>query len=812
MKKKQQKQEQSTGDWLAFATNQSEKIDAFVTLRSAQLMREIPGLILVAIGGYGRRELAPASDIDILAYCPAALSAPQRRKISALTGWDWPDGQSPSLLIHDTESLAKLIHSDIGALTSLLDRRLVTGSKAGMKALDKLVDAHVAARGVIPLIAAKLAEQDARHKSMGDSRYHLQPDVKEGKGALRDVHTLRWLAQLIFKSADTAALVKAKILSREEATRLQRAHSFFSNVRYHLHSHAGRAQDRLAFELQPVIAAQMGYDIGDPNARAEAFMRDYFRMTQETGYLTRIVCAALEDQALATGGTTAGRRKPAIYEEFDGFAIRNNRLLATAAHDFKKDPAQLIHLFRASQTSGMDIHPDTLRHVSHLLPDITKKLRNSTAAYALFFDILCDDRNNAITLRRMNEAGVLLALIPAFANIHVHMQYDMYHTYTADEHTIRACGILHDIAAGRLQSVAPLATSIIPTLAMPRLLYLAMFLHDMAKGSGDDHAKAGAQLARDMAPSFGLDGAQTDMLAWLIENHLLMTMIAFKRDLADDKTIDDFVEIVQSPERLKMLLPLTVADIMAVGPDIWNNWKAGLLRQLYHLAYARMTGIQAEKDTKELAYFEKTISKITPHHGSRITLFQGSGDTSQLVVSTPDRKGLFATLAGAIAAAGANIVQARIFTRTLGDALDVFDLQDQAGRAYENEKFIIKTIKRALDGTLDIDEEIKLRRSQQARSKRANSTPPARVIIDNTASYLHTLVEINAADRPGLLYDITATLTAEGMNIHAAKVATFGRHAVDVFYIKDKTGLKIEHPERLASLEKALKIGLESKA
>ena len=811
MKKKQQIQEQSTGSWLTFATNQSEKIDAFVTLRSAQLQREIPGLILVAIGGYGRNELAPASDIDILAFCESALTAPQRRKLTAMTGWEWPDGQHLSLLVHDGESLRTLIHSDIGALTSLLDRRLIAGSKTVMKALDKLVEGYIASRGVIPLIAAKLAEQDARHKSMGDSRYHLQPDVKEGKGALRDLHTLRWLAQLILKTADIAALVKAKILNRDEVKRLERAHDFFSTVRYYLHSHAGRAQDRLAFELQPAIAEKMGYDIADTNARAEAFMRDYFRMTQETGYLTRIVCAALEDRALATGGTTAGRRKAAIYEEFDGFAIRNNRLLATDKHDFSKDPSQLISLFRASQASGMDIHPDTLRQISVLLPDITKKLRQSAEAFTLFFDILCDDRNNAITLRRMNEAGVLLALIPAFENIHVHMQYDMYHTYTADEHTIRACGILHDIAATRLQAVAPLATSLIPTLAMPRLLYLAMFLHDMAKGSGDDHAKAGAQLARDMAPRFGLDSAETDMLAWLIENHLLMTMTAFKRDLADDKTIEDFVAIVQSPERLKMLLPLTVADIMAVGPDIWNNWKAGLLRQLYHLAYARMTGLQADQDKKELAHFEKAISKVTPHHDSRIALLNTGGDTSQLVISTPDRKGLFATLAGAIAAAGANIVQARIFTRTSGDALDVFDLQDQSGRAYENEKFIAKTLKRALDGTLDINAEIKLRRSQQPRAKRT-STLPARVIIDNTASYLHTLVEINAADRPGLLYDITTALTAEGMNIHAAKVATFGRHAVDVFYIKDKTGLKIEHPARLASLEKALKIGLESKA
>lgn len=809
MKKRQQKQEQSPSDWLAFATKRSEKIDAFIVLCAAQLLRDMPDISLIAVGGYGRRELAPASDIDLLVFCDSRLNASQRRKIDAINTWNWPEGARLSLLVHDRDSMTELIHRDIGTLTSLLDRRLITGSKTSMKALDKLVTTSIQDRGVIPLIAAKLAEQDARHIAMGDSRYHLQPDVKEGKGALRDLHTLRWLAQLMLGSADVQALVKAKILRRDEASRLEYAHDFFSSVRHHLHSHAGRAQNRLAFELQPIIAEKMGYDGHDPNGRAESFMRDYFRMTQETGHLTRVLCTALEDRALATGGATAGRRKAAIHNTFDGFTIRNNRLLLNKGDDLKSDPATLIRLFRASQTSGMDIHPDSLRAIAEILPDIASKIAKNKKAYALFFDILCDDRNNALTLRRMNEAGVLLALIPAFANIHVHMQYDMYHTYTADEHTIRACGILHDIASGRLRAAAPLATSLMPTLAMPRLLYLAMFLHDMAKGSGSDHAIAGAALARSMAPLFNLSPAEADMLAWLVEHHLLMTMTAFKRDLEDPKTIDDFVAVAQSPERLKMLLPLTVADVMAVGPDVWNNWKAGLLRQLYHLAYARMTGLKSDADASQLAVFEKIIAGATQHHGNRIALHRTAGDSSQLIVSAADKKGLFATIAGAIAASGASIVQARIYTRASGEALDVFDLQDHAGRAYDNEKFLIKTLRSALDGHLDIPAEIALRRRQQARHAQT-STLPARVIIDNTASYMHTLVEINAADRPGLLYDITAALTAEGVNIHAAKVATFGRHAVDVFYIKDAFGLKIEHPGRLASLEKALKMGLES--
>lgn len=810
MKKRQQKQEQNLCDWLAFATNRSEKTDAFIRLCSAQLLRDVPGLVLVATGGYGRRELAPASDIDLLAFCESRLSSSARRTLAGINTWDWPAGTRLSLLVHDSDSLDALASDSTETLTALLDRRLVAGSKAAMKTLDRLVSDRIAVQGVVPLIAAKLAEQNARHIATGDSRYCLQPDVKEGKGALRDLHTLRWLSQLMLGSADASTLVKAGILHGNEAERLKRAHDFFSSVRHHLHHHAGRAQDRLAFEVQPVIAEMMGYCGADANARAEAFMHDYFRMTQETGHLTRILCTALEDHALAAGGVTAGRRTAAIHEDFNGFAVHNNRLLIRQPRDLKKAPDLLLRLFRASQISGMDIHPDTLRALSARLPALTPALRASKGAYAVFLDILCDDRNNATTLRRMNEAGVLLALIPAFANIYVRMQYDMYHTYTADEHTIRACALLHDIATGRLKAAAPLATGLMPTLAMPRLLYLAMFLHDMAKGSGEDHARAGARLARDIAPCFGLNAAETDMLSWLVEHHLLMTMTAFKRDLEDPKTIDDFVAAVQSPERLKMLLPLTVADVMAVGPDVWNAWKAGLLRQLYHQAYARMTGVQADEDDGQQTDFDTALASATPHHGSRIAFLPAAGDISRLVVSTPDRKGLFATLAGAIAATGATIVQARIFTRSSGEVLDVFDLQDQTGRAYENEKFLIKTLRRALDGTLDIDNEIRLRRRQQPRARQASPRYPARVIIDNAASYLHTLIEVNAADRPGLLHDITSALTAEGLNIHAAKVATFGRHAVDVFYVKDAFGLKIEHPGRLASLEKALKMELES--
>jgi [protein-PII] uridylyltransferase len=534
-------------------------------------------------------------------------------------------------------------------------------------------------------------------------------------------------------------------------------------------------------------------------------MRDYFRMTQETAHLTRVLCAALEEHALAEGGVTAGRRKPAVRSEVEGFPLRGNRLDLPAPKILDADPAEIIRLFRVAQVHDLDIHPDAWRRLRRILPRLTAQLRRNTHAYACFMDILCDARRCTRTLRWMNEATVLLALFEDFRNIHTHMQYDMHHTVTADEHTIRACGMLHDIAAGVFQDQAPLATSLMPALAMPRILFLAMFLHDMAKGSGHDHTTAGGDIARKTGPLFALDPAETALVAWLVENHLLMTATAFRRDLEDIKTIADFAAAVQSPERLKMLEVMTVADIMAVGPEVWNGWKGGLLRQLYHKTHAQLTGAATRDGAAPLpAAFDAPLPyiEITQDHGDGLT---------RLLVAAEDSPGLFSTLAGAIAAAGASIVQARIHTLPDGIAVDVFELQDARGRAFDNDAFLTRMLRQALAGRLDIPAALAERRRQQPRPRQKTQTPP-QVIIDNSASHLHTLVEIRAADRPGLLYDITACLAAEGLNIHAAKAATFGTQAADVFYVKDAFGLKIIHPDRLASLEKALMMGLAKPA
>lgn len=807
---------------------------------------------LVATGGYGRGELAPFSDVDVLILTQDTIDGPVRKWIESLHAACWQAGIRLSYSVRSLSDCDTGLRGDLHFMTSLLEKRFIWGDKKLSRQLDKIYDQYLRDAGPGVLIAAKLAERDARHRKQGDSRALLQPNVKESKGGLRDLQNLFWLATLSDGARRLQDMVRKKLLSAAEARSLGQAHEFFWRVRCLLHLQAGRAEDRLSFDVQPDIAQRMGYDNPAPNLRAEAFMRDYFRMANETGYLTRILCTMLEVRA-SSGGATAGSKKLALSEKVDGFAIAQNRLLPAAPDSFVKNPAEIVRIFRVSQTSGFDIHPDALRQIRVLRTQSPRLLENNPDALALLREILLDRKKSAQTLRRMNEAELLTALIPDFANIFAHMQYDMYHVFTADEHTINAVDMLHKIENGDLQAEAPVSTVLFSQIHSRRALYMAMLFHDMAKGTGGEHAAKGAAIARRMCPKFGLDAAETEAAAWLVENHLLMTMTAFKRDLNDPKTIADFAAAVQSPERLKLLTIMTAADVLAVGPGRWNNWKAGLLRDLYARAQRILSGapdmfddVQAtllkQKAVRRLigdktaalryladrapadfwhSFAPETlagfISALDKNAGAKEqttvvrVLPAPAQDFTEVFVFTPDRKGLFATLSGALSAAGASIVSARIFTLPDGMALDVFQVQDLQGHAYDNAVFMQRTVKSALAGGLDIEAEIAQRQHNQPRRGQNFRVVP-QVILDNNASADHTIIEVTGKDRPGFLYAVTAVLTELGLQISAAKVATFGSRAMDVFYVKDGFGLKIIHSEKLARIEQALKNILEKTA
>ncbi|MFQ5785832.1 MAG: [protein-PII] uridylyltransferase, partial [Alphaproteobacteria bacterium] len=785
-------------------------------------------LAVVATGGYGRGELAPHSDVDVLFLTPYKPTPWIEQIIEYTLYMLWDAGLKPG---HATRSLDECIaraRRDVTIRTSLLEARHVIGDRALFTRLRRRFVAEVV-KGTGPaFVRAKLDERAARHRRMGDSRYVLEPNVKDGKGGLRDLHTLFWIAKDLYRVADIADLVDKGVLTAEEHARFAKAQEFLWTVRCHLHYLAGRAEERLTFDVQPEIGRRMRY-VGRAGASGvERFMKHYFLTAKDVGDLTRIFCAAIEaeqDPAPARGLLRLGFRERGL----EGFVVDGKRLSIAQADVFSRDPVAMIRLFHLADARGLDIHPWALRVLTQNLKRVNAALRADPEANRLFVEILTSRNDPETALRRMNEAGVLGRFITDFGRVVGQTQHDMYHVYTVDEHTIRAIGVLADIERGALGDALPLATGLVHELLSRRVLYLATFLHDIAKGRGGDHSESGVAVALKLGPRFGFSPEETETVAWLVRRHLLFSNTAFKRDLSDVKTVSDFVAEVQSLERLRLLLVLTAADIRAVGPTVWNAWKGALLRQLYSLAAEVISGGHAaeakqrrvalarEALAEALADWPKDevarhLARLYPpywlgfdaathrRHAALMRETERSGapltlDTridryhavTEVTLYTPDQHGLFSKVAGAMALAGASIVNARIFTTGEGMALDIFWVQDADGGAFGRSDRLARLaalVEQALAGRLDPRAELAERRSHLPARAAAVFTVEPRVLIDNRASTRHTVIEINGRDRPGFLHDVTRAFAELGVSVVTAHVSTFGERAVDVFYVK----------------------------
>ena len=805
-------------------------------------------LALVAVGGYGRGELAPFSDIDLLFLMPYKQTPHTEQVVELLLYLLWDLGLKIGQSTRSVEECLRQAKSDLTIRTGLLEARYLWGDEALFRELKKRFDAEVVRGTAAQFIEAKLAERDERHRRVGDSRYKLEPNVKEGKGGLRDLHTLFWLAKYIYRIDDVAKLVDLGVLSAEELQRFARAQSFLWTVRCHLHYLAGRAEELLTFDLQSEIGRRMGYTDHAGSRGVERFMKHYFLVAKDVGDLTRIFCAILEaDQkrkrrlSWVRWGVGAGRRG------LEGFVLDGERLTIPSEDFFKKDPVALLRLFHVAQQQGLDIHPRALRRASQSLRLIDKRLREDPEANRLFLEILTSRKDPETALRRMNEAGVFGRFIPDFGRVVAQMQYDMYHHYTVDEHTLFAIGIAHKIETGLLNDELPLATALAATIVSRRALYLAVLLHDIAKGRGGDHSMLGERVALRLGPRLGLSAEETETVAWLVRWHLLMSGTAFKRDISDPQTIGDFVGHVQSPERLKLLLILTVADIRAVGPNVWNGWKAALLRDLYHRAVEMMSGgLSVEARDSRVAAAQAAVRERLPdfrdeefaafiksgypfywlsfdpdthaRHARLMREAEASGApltvekrvdpqraVTEITLYTADHAGLFSRIAGALAVSGANIVDARIMTMSNGMALDTFWVQDLAGRAFDRPDKLARlavVFENVLTGDLNPHRE--LARPPAFPSRMQVFTVAPRVLVDNKASALHTVIEVNGRDRPGLLFELTRELTRLSLQVSSAKISTYGEKVVDVFYVRNLFGHKVEHPDKLAEIRTTL--------
>ncbi|MBL8572383.1 MAG: [protein-PII] uridylyltransferase [Hyphomicrobiaceae bacterium] len=811
-------------------------------------------MTITAVGGYGRGTLAPGSDIDLLFLLPYKQTPWGESIVEYILYMLWDMGLKVGHATRNIDECIRLSRSDLTIRTAILEARYLWGDRALMDDLLTRFDKEVVSGTGPDYIAAKLAERDDRHRKQGTSRYLVEPNIKEGKGGLRDLQTLFWIAKYFYRVRDPNGLIKAGVFSRTEYNRFKRCDEFLWAVRCHMHFVTNRPEERLTFDLQREIARRLGYTARSGMKAVERFMKHYFLIAKDVGDLTLIFCSALEEQHVKAVpmlnrllAPFTRKKKPKGFGTADGFVIENQRINALDDHVFERDPVDLIRVFYLADRHDLNFHPDLMKLITRSLKLIDRKLREDEEANRLFVEILCSPNYPETILRRMNETGVLGRFVPEFGRVVAMMQFNMYHHYTVDEHLLRSIGELTDIEKGTRREQNPLASELMPGIQNRRVVYVALFLHDIGKGRPEDHSEIGAVIARKLCPRFGLSAAETETVAWLIEQHLVMSTIAQARDLNDRKTIRDFADVVQSPERLKMLLILTVADIRAVGPGVFTGWKGQLLRTLYYETEPYLAGghSQIPRDLRVAAAKKELTDKLAdwseaeraaygdrhyPPYWLRVDIarkvahaefirdadrrglslatrvvpraFEG---VTEITVLAPDHPRLLSTIAGACAVAGANIVDAQIYTTTDGRALDTIfvsrEFSDDGDELRRGER-VSALILRALEGKERLPESVERKSLTKVQVKAFDLATD--VIVNNGWSDRFTVIEVSGLDRPGLLYDLTRAISSLNLNITSAHIATFGEKAVDVFYVTDLTGQKIASPSRQRTIRQRM--------
>ncbi|HEX5258346.1 MAG TPA: [protein-PII] uridylyltransferase [Sphingomicrobium sp.] len=797
----------------------------------------VEGLALIGLGGTGRGEMAPFSDLDLMFLTAKAATPEQERAAEAVLHLLWDLKLKVGHSVRSTAQLIALARKDMTIRTAFLEARWLWGDEKLFDAAMRRFRKEVVSGTAAEFVSAKLAERDERHVKMGDSRYVVEPNVKDGKGGLRDLHTLYWIGKYVHGVERPADLVGAGLLTAAEFKRFDRAERFVWSVRCHLHLLAGRAEERLSFDYQPRIAEIMNYADRPGKSAVERFMQFYFLNAKTVGDLTGLFLAQLDEQLGKKGFRFALptiRRKP---KRLGGFALDRGRISIPSDDFFRADPVRLLELFALAARERLEIHPTAMRAATRDAVLIDRKVRENARANALFLEVLTSVHHPELVLRWMNEAGVFGRFVPDFGRVVAQMQFDMYHHYTVDEHSIRAIGLLAAIERGELKDDHPISTAILQRqIASRRVLYVAVLLHDIAKGRGGDHSVIGADIALRLCPRLGLDPGETETVSWLVRYHLLLSSTAFKRDLADPKTIEDFARQVQSPERLRLLLILTVVDIRAVGPGVWSEWKRTLLRTLFEAAEERLrlghkqhgrseivhdrqkelaralgwktSAVRAHgrrlpdsywlaeplawqvANARQVAEAEARIGEARPNVAVEDDSESGA---TRVSIFTPDREGLFYRICAGLASAGANIIDARIHTTRDGMALDNLLVLDGRGQPYRDRRQRGR-LARAVESALASAEPPPLPSAELPRRTTAFAVAPS-VAIAERASTRTTVVEVNARDRPALLAALAAAIHSQGHTIHSAHIATYGERAVDVFYLTAPSGTKLGSSE-----------------
>ncbi|MFN7111241.1 MAG: [protein-PII] uridylyltransferase [Brevundimonas sp.] len=782
---------------------------------------ECERLSLVAVGGYGRGVLAPYSDLDLLFLRPGKAT-PRGGTVTEFVLyvlWDLGVRVGPS--VRSVEDCLALSRTDMTVRTALLEARPLAGD-AGLS--DLMIGRFrdmVAKSDPRPFIAAKLDERAVRHQKAGVTRYKVEPNVKDGKGGLRDLNTLYWIARSLAPDSRLGATVMDEMFTPRERRTSDEAFDFLWRVRIHLHLVAGRAEEKLTFDMQPEVARRMGWRGRGDEPAVERFMRRYFLVARDVGALTRAMSAKLEarhqkpTQGLSRLMTPfkPNRRKL----EVAGFWVDQGRLSVEGPEVFTADPVKLLTLFVCADRHDLDLHPDAFSAVSRSLSLVTPKLRRDPEATRAFLNVLTHGQRPYRTLTIMNETGLLGRFLPEWGRIVGQTQFNMYHAYTVDEHTLQAIGVINDIARGKLKADHPMATEIVHLISDMEALMLGMLLHDVGKGGERGQLEDGAIAARRACERLGVDPRRIELVVWLVRSHLALSDYAQKRDLSDPATIRSFAELVGDPERLRMLLVLTVADIRAVGPGVWNGWKGQLMRTLYDQVAALFRGEDVTREDPLAAHpalVERARQTGAAVQATPVSPVEGLPvQATEISIAALDRPRLFADLAQTMAALGADVTDARVATTNEGVVLDVFRVQDGAGQPYgQAEPRRLKALVEALEKAARGDGRIGKAPDPTGNARKAAFEVRPVVMVDHHASEAATVVEVSGADRPGLLAALSRVFNDEGLNIRSAHVASYGERAVDSFYVVDRKGRKVTSEQRIAELRTALEAVLDSRA
>ena len=818
----------------------------------------IDKICLVAVGGYGRGTLAPFSDIDLMFLHSNKLNDWTESVIEYILYILWDLGFKVGHATRNLDQCLELSKSDFTIRTSILEARYIYGYRDLYENLKQKFNSEIVAKTADEFIEMKLDERDKRHNTFGSSRFLVEPNVKESKGGLRDLHTLFWIGKYLFRTPALEDLTKNdEFLTSSELNSFKKAEDFLWVVRCHLHFISNRDNEVLTFDKQLELASRLGYAKRPGQKDVERFMKHYFMTAKEVGNLTRIVCASLEERSI--------KKDPAVYEVLDtllsfrkkqdqskNFYIKKGRLYKKDNFSFDKNKLDLIRLFIIADHDNVLLSPEIIQSINRSLKIIDSDLRNSKIANKIFLELFSNSREPESILRNMNEVGVLGKFLPDFAKVGGMSLFNLYHNYTVDEHLLKTVGFMSKIINNNMSQPHPFPSSFNDKLDNKRVLLISAFLHDIGKGRKQDHSILGSQISEKLCNRFGMGKAEVSQTAWLVKNHLVMSDIAQKRDLYDPKTIVDFANIVKNQKNLDYLLALTVADIMSVGPNIWNAWKSGLLRTLYDETSSYLSGdknksienenncIKAQNKFKEkLSDWPKLLMNSYIHRFSNnywlttsieqqiehTNILKGidsknvsleifsekniKSNTTTITLIGPDYPNLLETLAGACSLYDANIIDAQIETTIDGIAIDTISVRRDFNDEDEGRRIdrISDCIKKSLGGELSLDREI----SKKNTSIRHEKTFEVinKVNITNEFSNNSTVIEIEGRDRPGLLYQITNVLKDTNINIKSAHIVTFGEKANDIFYITNLFGDKIYTPEKLLSMKSMLLSSME---